>query len=43
MIIWEPGRGPRLMGCGVLLLVSLAIMVLVFVLSGGACAVFVFP
>ena len=43
MIVWGPGRGPRLLGCGGLLLASLAIAILVFVLSAGQCAIFVFP
>jgi hypothetical protein len=48
MIVWESGRGPRLLGCGpvgcvALLVLSLAITILVLALSGGACTIFVFP
>ncbi|MEA2639112.1 MAG: hypothetical protein QOF51_506 [Chloroflexota bacterium] len=43
MIIWSSGQGPRLLGCGTLLLASLVITVVVFVLSGGHCALIVFP
>jgi hypothetical protein len=43
MFVWSSGRGPRLMGCGTLLLTSLVIAVLVYALSGGQCTLFVFP
>ena len=43
MIFWSSGRGPRMMGCGTLLLMSLVITLLVFAISGGQCAFFVFP
>jgi hypothetical protein len=43
MIVWGSGRGPRLIGCGTLLLTSLVIAILVFAISGGQCAFFVFP
>lgn len=32
-----------MLGCGTLLLASLVITLLVYALSGGQCAVFVFP
>ena len=43
MIVWGPGRGPRLVGCGGVLLASLAITILVYALSGGQCTFLVFP
>jgi hypothetical protein len=43
MIVWGPGRGPRLMGCGTVLLVGLVITVLVYALSGGQCTFVVLP
>jgi hypothetical protein len=43
MIVWGSGRGPRLFGCGTALLASIVIALLVYALSGGQCAVFVFP
>jgi hypothetical protein len=43
MLFWSSQSGFRLIGCGALLLLSILIMVLVFVLSGGACTVFIFP
>jgi hypothetical protein len=43
MIVWSSGRGPRLVGCGTALLVSVVIMVLVYWLSGGQCTLVVFP
>ncbi len=43
MIVWGSGRGPRLLGCGTLLLASIVISLLIFAISGGACTVFVFP
>ena len=43
MIFWRSGQGPRLMGCGTLLLTSLVITLLVYALSGGQCTLFVFP
>jgi hypothetical protein len=43
MFIWRSGRGPRLVGCGTLLLASLVIALLIYAISGGQCTVFVFP
>ena len=43
MIIWRSGRGPRLAGCGTLLLTSLVVTLLVYALSGWQCTLFVFP
>jgi hypothetical protein len=43
MIFWSSNSGFRLFGCGALLLLSILIAVVVFVLSGGACTVFIFP
>jgi hypothetical protein len=43
MILWRSGRGPRLYGCGMLLLASLVLTVVVFVLSSGHCALFILP
>jgi hypothetical protein len=43
MIVWGGGRGPRLVGCGAMVLVSAVIMVLVYILSGGNCALVIFP
>jgi hypothetical protein len=43
MMIWRSGQGPRFMGCGTLLLASIVIFLLVLAISGGQCAVFVFP
>ena len=43
MIVWGSGQGPRLLGCGTLLLASIVIALLIFAISGGACTVFVFP
>jgi hypothetical protein len=43
MITWRSGRGPRLVGCGTLLLASLVIALLIYAISGGQCTVFVLP
>jgi hypothetical protein len=43
VIVWTPGRGPRLAGCGTALLVGVVIFLLVYALSGGQCNVFIFP
>jgi len=43
MIIWSSEKGFRLFGCGVALLLSVLIAIVVFALSGGACTVFIFP
>ena len=43
MIVWNSGRGPRLVGCGTLLLVSVALMVAIYIFSGGHCVLFVYP
>ena len=43
MIIWRPGRGPRLVGCGTLLPTCLALSLLIYAISGGHCIVFVAP
>ena len=43
MILWRSGRGPRLVGCGTMLLSALVISLLVYAISGGQCTVFVFP
>ena len=43
MIVWRSGQGPRLIGCGTLLLVSIVIAILIYAISGGQCTVFVFP
>jgi hypothetical protein len=43
MIVWRSGRGPRMIGCGTLLLASIVISLLIYAISGGQCAVFVFP
>ena len=43
VIIWRSGRGPRLIGCGTLLLASIVIALLIYTISGGQCTVFVFP
>jgi hypothetical protein len=40
---WSSGRGPRLFGCGTLLLVSIVIALLIYAISGGQCVFFVFP
>ena len=43
MIIWNSGRGPRLLGCGTLVLASLVLMHMVLAVSGGSCTSFIFP
>jgi hypothetical protein len=43
MFVWRSGRGPRMIGCGTLLLASIVISLLIYAISGGQCAVFVFP
>jgi hypothetical protein len=43
MIVWGSGGGPRLVGCGALLLASVVIFLVIFALSGGQCGVFIFP
>ena len=43
MIFWRSGQGPRFVGCGSLLLLSVVIALLVYTLSGGHCVVFIFP
>jgi hypothetical protein len=43
MIIWRSGQGPRLMGCGTMLLASIVIALLVYAISGGHCTFFIFP
>jgi hypothetical protein len=43
MIVWGPGRGPRLVGCGGLLLASIVIAIFVYAISGGQCTFFIFP
>jgi hypothetical protein len=43
MIVWRSGRGPRLVGCGTLLLASAAITLLIYAISGGHCIFVAFP
>jgi hypothetical protein len=43
VIFWRPGQGPRFVGCGWLLLLSVVIALLVYTLSSGRCTVFIFP
>jgi hypothetical protein len=44
MFVWRSGGGGcSTVGCGTLLLASIVISLLIYAISGGQCAVFVFP